>query len=159
MSLQKKIKIWLSLFILGLFISGITAISLDLEMQIASKLFGSGTMMDSYFPDFSQWIDRISAGLTDTYSKYPFIAYGTDWLAFAHVVLAILFFGPLKDPVKNIWVIDFGIICCILVVPFAIIFGQVRDLPYVWTVIDSSFGVFGIIPLLIVRKYIKQLEK
>ncbi|PWQ97617.1 hypothetical protein DKT75_06385 [Leucothrix arctica] len=150
---------WLSLFILGLFISGITAISLDLEMQIASKLFGSGTMMDSYFPDFSQWIDRISAGLTDTYSKYPFIAYGTDWLAFAHVVLAILFFGPLKDPVKNIWVIDFGIICCILVVPFAIIFGQVRDLPYVWTVIDSSFGVFGIIPLLIVRKYIKQLEK
>ena len=97
-------------------------------------------------------------GLSDTYAKYPFIAYGTDWLAFAHIVLAILFFGPLKDPVKNIWVIEFGIIACVLVVPFAIIFGKIRDLPYLWTIIDCSFGVLGIIPLLIVRRYVKQLE-
>ena len=159
MSLQKKIRIWISLFILGLFISGITAIPLDWEMGLISQYLGAGTAMESYFPDLSYWIDRISTGLSETYAKYPFIAYGTDWLAFAHVVLAILFFGPLKDPVKNIWVIDFGIICCVLVVPFAVIFGQIRDIPYLWTMIDSSFGILGIIPLLLVRSYIKKLEQ
>ena len=158
MTIQLKIKIWISLFIVGLFLSGITAIPLEWEMGLINKYLGPGTMMDSFFPDLSFWFNKISMGLSDTYAKYPFIAYGTDWLAFAHVVLAILFFGPLKDPVKNIWVIEFGIIACVLVVPFAIIFGQIRDLPYLWTIIDSSFGVFGIIPLLIVRRYVKQLE-
>ena len=66
--------------------------------------------------------------------------------------------GQLKDPVKNIWVIEFGIIACVLVVPFAIIFGQIREIPYFWTMVDSSFGVLGITPLLIVRRLIKELE-
>ena len=29
------------------------------------------------------------------------IAYGTDWLAFAHITIAVAFLGPLKDPVRN----------------------------------------------------------
>jgi hypothetical protein len=38
-------------------------------------------------------------------------------------VLAILFIGPLRDPVKNKWVIEFGVIACILIIPFAMIAG------------------------------------
>jgi hypothetical protein len=35
-------------------------------------------------------------------------------------VIAIAFIGPWRDTVKNIWVIEFGMIACVLVVPFAL---------------------------------------
>jgi hypothetical protein len=110
------------------------------------------------FPNLAAWISKVHIGLVETNRAHPFLAYGTDWLAFAHVILAILFIGPLRDPVKNIWVIEFGIIACILVVPTAMICGHIRDIPFFWRLIDSSFGVIGLIPLLIVRKNIKVLE-
>ena len=87
-----------------------------------------------------------------------FFFYGYDWLAFAHFMLAILFIGPLKDPVKNKWVIEFGIIACLLIIPFALIAGQLRGIPIWWRLVDCSFGVVGIIPLMICLKKIKQLE-
>jgi hypothetical protein len=43
-----------------------------------------------------------------TNASYPYLAYGTDWLAFAHLVIAVAFIGPLMQPVKNVWVIQFG---------------------------------------------------
>jgi hypothetical protein len=58
------------------------------------------------------------------------LAYGTDWLAFAHLVIAIAFLGPLKDPVRNIWVVEFGMIACLLVIPLALICGPIRGIPF-----------------------------
>ena len=124
-------------------------------MGIANEYFGLDTSTANIFPEFSFWVNRIYTGLLSTYSEYPFIAYGTDWLAFAHIVLAILFIGPLRDPVKNIWVIEFGIIACVLVIPFALVFGSIRELPLLWRLTDCSFGIIGIVPLLIVRNEIK----
>ena len=83
--------------------------------------------------------------------------YGTDWLGFAHIILGVLFIGPLKDPVRNIWVIEFGMIACCLIIPFAVIFGLIRDIPFFWTLIDCSFGVLGIIPLFIVKRHIQSI--
>ena len=34
---------------------------------------------------------------------YPLLAYGTDWLAFSHLVLAVVFLGAWRDPVRNRW--------------------------------------------------------
>ena len=68
---------------------------------------------------------------------------GFDWLAFAHVVIAILFIGVLRDPVRNIWVVEFGMIACILILPFAFVMGHERGIPLWWQLIDCSFGVFG----------------
>lgn len=127
-------------------------------MGLANRYLGAGTAFDGTFPDLSFWVDRIFTGLSETYAKFPFLAYGTGWLAYAHIVLASLIIGPLKDPVKNIWVIEFGIISCCLVIPFAIIFVQIRDVPYLWTIVDCSCGLLGIIPLLIVRSAVKKLE-
>ncbi|MDH3938671.1 MAG: hypothetical protein OEV68_15210, partial [candidate division Zixibacteria bacterium] len=70
----------------------------------------------------------------------------------------LAFVGPLRDPVKNVWVIQFGMIACVLVVPYALIFGYVRGIPLSWRVIDCSFGVIGILPLWLVRNYIRKLE-
>ena len=33
----------------------------------------------------------------------------TEWLAFAHLILALLLVGPLREPMRNRWVIGFGI--------------------------------------------------
>ena len=103
-------------------------------------------------------IEKVYMGVYDTNKNYPFIAYGYDWLAFAHFVLAILFIGPLRDPVRNKWIIEFGIIACILIIPFAFIAGHFRGIPFWWRLIDCSFGIIGIIPLSICLKKITQLE-
>lgn len=59
----------------------------------------------------SHWVDTVYKGVNEVNTNYPFIAYGTDWLAFAHLVLAVLFIGIIKDPV-NVWVLQFGLIAC-----------------------------------------------
>ena len=54
--------------------------------------------------------------------------YSTDWLAFGHFVIAIAFVGALRDPVRNRWLFDFGLIACVLVVPYAVVFGTKDEL-------------------------------
>ena len=48
------------------------------------------------------WVERVSEALNSTSTLYPFLAYGTDWLAFAHLAIAVVFIGPYVDPVRNI---------------------------------------------------------
>ena len=105
------------------------------------------------------WLQQVLIGIQHTAKDYPFLFYGYDWLVFAHFVLAILFIGPLRDPVKNKWVIQFGMIACILIIPFALILGHIRDMPFWWRLIDCSFGVVGLIPLMICLKNIHRLER
>jgi len=87
------------------------------------------------------------------------MAYGTDWLAFAHIVIAIAFIGPLRDPVRNIWIVQWGMIACVLVIPLALIAGPNRGIPLGCQLLNVSFGAFGIIPLLIVYRLTRQLER
>ena len=74
--------------------------------------------------------------LTVTNGSYPFLAYGTDWLAFAHLMIAIAFIGPYRDPVRNQWVITFGLIACAAVIPLALICRPLRGIPMYWRLID-----------------------
>lgn len=105
------------------------------------------------------WIGRVDDALSATNQRYPFLAYGTDWLAFAHLVIAVAFLGPYRDPVRNKWMITFGLIACGGVIPLALIAGHFRGIPMAWRCIDCSFGVFGAIPLLLCRRHIVALEK
>jgi hypothetical protein len=108
--------------------------------------------------DLTLWLERVHTALHANSVSYPFLAYGTDWLAFAHLVLAIAFLGAVRDPVRNKWVLQFGVIACIAVIPLALIAGQFRGIPLAWRLIDCSFGVFGAIPLLICLNRVKHLE-
>ncbi len=154
-----RIRILILFFIIALFLSGITAIPLAWETNLlVGLLTRNGLPLISQFLALIEWIGRVTAGLIDTYQRYPFLAYGTDWLAFAHIVIAIAFLGALKDPLKNLWVIEFGMIACVLIIPWAILFGAVRGIPFFWTLIDCSFGVVGIIPLWICHQLIQQLK-
>jgi len=140
-------------FIIGLALSGITAFPLTWELEILVRNFGQG---DS---DTAGWLRRVQQGLAENDAKYPFVAYGTDWLAFGHLVIATAFIGPLRDAVRNKWIIDWGIIACIAVPFLAFIAGPIRGIPFTWRLIDSAFGLVGIIPLLVVRKDIQILER
>lgn len=157
--IRTRIKLLLAIFIFGLVVSGLTAFPLETELRILSSIFGvDPTVSPSNYVGFQHWIATVGEGLRETYAKYPFIAYGTDWLAFAHLVIAIAFIGPYRDPVRNTWVVTFGILACIAIIPLALIAGAVREIPVYWRLIDCSFGVFGILPLLLVRRDITILE-
>jgi hypothetical protein len=80
-------------------------------------------------------------------------------LAFAHFVIAVTFIGVLKNPVRNIWVLQFGMIACVMVLPFALIAGGLRGLPIWWRLIDCSFGVIGFIPLWICYQKTQKMEE
>ena len=151
--LKTSIRIWLALFITGLALSGITAFPIESELGFLSRHSG-------VFPAAMEgWISTVYAAVKNTNANYPYLSYGTDWLAFAHLVIAMAFIGPLKDPVRNIWVLQFGMIACAMVVPLAFIAGPIRGIPFYWRLIDCSFGVFGIIPLYICYRNIRRLEE
>jgi len=156
-NLERRVKIRLSLFIVGLVLSGVTAIPLPHEVAFLERTVGDGSTAQVWWPALSGWISRIHRGVTETSRQYPFIFYGTDWLAFGHVVIAILFLGPLRNPAKNIWVIESGMIACILLVVWAMVFGSMRGIPFFWRLIDCSFGVVGIIPLYLAWRYARRI--
>ncbi len=147
-----KIRAMLVFFIVALALSGITAFPVETELCWLTK-------HSAWMPTtLSNFLNSIYNGIKNTNANYPYIAYGFDWLAFAHVVIAMAFIGPLKNPVKNIWVIEWAMLACISIIPLAFICGPIRGIPFYWQLIDCSFGVFGIIPLYIVRKWIVKLE-
>lgn len=151
-TLKKRIRGSIILFMVLLVLSGITAFPLEWELSLLEQESrnSAGFLHD--------WIRRTYTAVANTNAHYPFLSYGTDWLAFAHVVIATAFIGPLRDPVKNIWVIELGMIACVMVFPLAFICGPIRGIPFYWQLIDCSFGVFGFIPLCYCRKQILLLE-
>lgn len=140
-------------FIIGLVLSGLTAFPLESELASLAK---HASMLPS---SLQEWLAKIYAAVKTTNENYPYLSYGTDWLAFAHLVIAIVFFGPLRDPLKNIWVVEFGMIACIAIFPLAFIAGSIRQIPIYWRLIDCSFGVFGVALLYPCYRYIQQLSK
>ncbi len=154
-----RIRITILLFMAALALSGLTAFPLTAEVSLLNRFLGPDTEWGKQIPSAARWLTRIEEGLAFNDQKYPFIAYGTDWLAFAHLVIAIAFWGPLRDPIRNIWVIHFGMICCILIFPLAFICGSIRGIPIGWQLIDCSFGFFGLLPLILVNRWTRQLEQ
>lgn len=156
-ALLKGIRVWLVVFVVCLVLSGATAFPLVHELHWAEDLLTS-LSVPQHLPALTDWIERVRRGLDATDAEQPFVLYGTDWLAFAHLVIAVAFYGPYRDPVRNIWVVEFAMIACAGVIPLALICGPIRGIPFWWSLIDMSFGVFGVIPLYVVRRKIKRLE-
>jgi hypothetical protein len=151
----KQVRFWLLIFMAGLIISGLTAIPIQWEINQIKSFVDNAPWLREIVPDLVDWVIYVHTGLTAMYQAYPFIAVGTDWLAFAHIVIALVFIGPLRDPIRNVWVIQFGMLACVLVIPAALILGALRGMPFLWQLLDCSFGVIGIIPLLLAYRLAK----
>ncbi len=154
-----RIRFWLAIFIIGLVLSGITAFPLQSELGWLVSTLNSATLQPiAKSTHLLPWIERVNQAVRVTNAQYPFLAYGTDWLAFAHLVIATAFIGPFIDPVRNKWVITFGLIGCAGVIPLALIAGHFRGIPLPWRLVDCCFGIFGSVPLLLCRRSISALE-
>lgn len=154
-----RVRVWVAIFITGLLVSGVTAFPLQSELRWLVDWLGASRLHESAQAiDLLPWLERVETALVDANARYPFLAYGTDWLAFAHIVIAIAFLGPLADPLRNKWVIQFGLMACAGVIPLALIAGPIRGIPLPWRLVDCSFGVFGSIPLLICLRSVRALE-
>jgi len=155
----------LSLLILmaGLVVSGLTALPLRWEANVLAGMLGIESGVDyQTLSGLDRWIAYVRQGLDDSYGAYPFLAYGTDWLAFAHLVIAVFFIGPLMRPTAHDWILVSGLIACALVIPLALICGAIRGIPVYWRLIDCSFGLFGAIPLaycLVLSRELKACER
>lgn len=153
-------RFWLGVVMAGLFLSGITAFPLETELRFFLVLLQSDPVRPlAEVSHLLPWISRVYNALASTNQHYPFLAYGTDWLAFAHLVIAVAFIGPYRDPIRNKWIITFGLIACAGVIPLSLIAGQIRGLPIVWRFVDCSFGIFGAIPLVFCRRHILAMER
>jgi hypothetical protein len=155
--LTRRIRGAVTLFIAGLVLSGLTAFPLRHELDLLAAWLGA----DGAAPADSLrgWIALVQRGLATTGRDFPFLAYGTDWLAFGHLVIAVFFIGPWRDPVRNIWVLQAGLIACAGVVPIALICGAIRGIPLYWRLLDCSFGLCGAAPLWLVLRWTRRVER
>jgi hypothetical protein len=158
--LRRRLRCWTWLLIIGLVVSGVTALPLQTELELMARWLGAGdsTPMEAT-SGFVKWILLVRDGLRKTNAKFPFLAYGTDWLAFAHIVIAVAFVGALRHPVRNLWLFQFGMIASVLIIPWALITGEVRGIPIYWRLIDCSFALGGFVPCWLCARWARDLER
>ena len=144
-----RYRLSLAAFIIGLIVSGLTAFPLRTELSILSKLIGTSDPVASVDGHgLRHWVGFVHLGLRETYARFPFFGYATDWLAFGHFVIAAFFVLPFVDPARYRGVLYVGLVACTSVILVALVCGPIRGIPFFWTLIDCSFGIFGAIPLL-----------
>ena len=147
---MKQIRILLLLFTSLLVLSGITAFPVKTELAILTKYI-------SAFPyKLQDWINILNESVRNT---PDIIFYGTDWLAFSHIIISLFFIPVFINPIKYKMNVIIGIISCLAVFPLAFICGAIRGIPFFHQLIDCSFGAGGMILLYIIYKKINQLEK
>ncbi len=157
--LRRRIRWVLGFFIIALVLSGVTAFPLLHELNwLCARLGFDVTVLPEGHTGLAYWLLLVRHALAEERARFPFLAYGTDWLAFAHIVIAFFFVGPLRDPARNIAVLRAGMAACVAVVPLALIGGEVRGIPLYWRLLDCSFGVFGLVPLWLLWRWTKRLE-
>jgi hypothetical protein len=109
----KKIRGIIVFFMIALALSGITAFPIETELNTFFSVTDINSESVNDYPEIFKFLHYIKENVTETNLKAPQLAYGCDWLAFAHLVIALLFIGPYRDPVRNKWVIQWGMIACI----------------------------------------------
>src|SRR4051812_44515646 len=107
--LLRKYRLSLGVFVVGLILSGITAFPLLLEMRfVAARLDIVSSVPPSEYQGLRHWIAWVLQALETNHQRFPFLAYGTDWLAFGHLSIAVFFLRPFAKPLESDWVLRCG---------------------------------------------------
>jgi hypothetical protein len=147
---EKQIKILLAGYVIALVISGATG------MIVPEGILWLDKTIPSTWTTIYQWIHYVHLQIQ---ASPKFLLYGFDWLAFAHYVIAMSFYGVWRDAVRNKWVIEWAMLSSIAIFPLAFVMGYLREIPFWWQLIDCSFGVVSLIPLIMIHRRIKVMEK
>ena len=157
-NILRRYRLVLGLFILGLIVSGCSAFPLQYELTLFTRMLGiSDPAAYAEFSGLRRWVAFVHFGLNETYARFPFFGYASDWLAFGHLVIAMFFFLPFADPARYRGVLKIGLVACAGVVVIALTCGPVREIPFAWRLIDCSFGFLGAIPLLYCLRLTRRL--
>ncbi len=144
-----KIRTAIVVFIVLLVLSGVTAFPLrtELDFLIAHK---------NSFPDtLANWIQTVYDSVKQTPDV---VLYGTDWLAFAHIIIALFFIPVYIDPIRYKANLIVAMTACGAVFLLAFICGPIRGIPFFHQLIDCAFGFIGFFPLFFVYKKINKLK-
>ena len=146
---KTKIQMSLAIFITLLALSGITAFPIQTELEY---LF---TIKHILPPIFEHWISSLGLWINST---PDIMFYGTDWLAFAHLVIALFFIPVYRKPVQYQGNIHIGMIACIGIFPVIFICGPLRGILFGHLLVDCSFGVIGFAVLYYINQQINRLK-
>lgn len=152
----KQIRLAIALVIFGLVISGLSAFPLLHELNLLAQMLAGESRDPAAHAGLIHWILKVREGLENTYRDYPFIGYGTDWLAFGHLMIALFFILPYRDPQRYEGVLKVGIAASLLVIPLAFICGPLRGIPFYWRLIDCSFGLLCLPPLVFALRKLRE---
>lgn len=155
MNRLKRARWMLGIVAFGLLVSGMTVWPAISELRIVVRLVWGNAEPTGVLHGF---LLRAIEGLESAEANYPFLLYAHDWLAFAHIVLAILFAGAIRDPVRNKWIVQCGLIMCALVPVLAGVCIPIRGLPLAWFWIDFAFAPAAALPLWIALRDIMRMD-
>jgi len=140
----------------GLFVSGVTIWPAVWELRtFVDIVWGGGPATGDNHALMLQAIE----GLESLQAERALLLYGYDWLAFAHIMLAVLFFGARRDLVRNVWVVQFGLIACAAVPILAGVCIPLRGIPFSWFWVDFAFAPTAAAPLWIALCDIRRVER
>jgi hypothetical protein len=150
--LRQRIRRWLRLFIFLLVVSGLLVFPLETMLKaLANCCIPPDTII-------GHWWWKVLSGVQYNNIHFGFLSYGYDWLAYFHLVIALALLGPLRDPVRNIWVLEFLMIAALGILPVSLIGGAVRGLPMWWRIFEIIFIIIAFLPLWRVWTFVKRLE-
>ena len=150
----KRVRILLGVVAFGLAISGVTIWPWELELTLAISLLEQLSAPSA----LGELLAAILADMQDLRDRQSFVLYIADWLAYAHLVLAALFVMAMRDPVRNILVVRFGLLCCATVPILAVSCIPLRGIPLFWIAVDSSFALAAL-PLWVALRDLRALER
>lgn len=156
MDTLKRARVMLGIVAFGMLVSGVTVWPAVPGLKLAVRLVWGSAEATGVLHAF---VLRAIEGLEHVQSDYPFMLYAHDWLAFAHIMLALLFAGAIKDPVRNIWIVQCGLVMCASIPLLAGICIPIRGLPSCWFWIDFAFAPAAAWPLWIALKDIRKAER
>ncbi len=155
--LLTRIRLCLALLMAGLLFSSLPGFfplngtKWILGLLARTSHFGDGTPLFTWFLGTRQ-------ALMATSLTARFLFYATNRDGLSRILFALLFLGPYRDPVRNRWVINFGLLSCAALVLFAFVAGEIQGMPFLWRCADAAFALLCALPLLLCKHYIHLFE-
>ncbi len=143
------IRLATAIFMALLILSGLTAFPLRSEinwLQAHAYLFNDALQF---------WIYTVYVAIQQTPDV---MLYGTDWLAFAHIVIALFFLPFYFKPKQYQLNLVIGMTACLLVFPLAFLCGPIRGIPVFHRWIDCAFGIGGFALLYYIYSLTKKIK-
>jgi hypothetical protein len=148
-----RAKWMLAIVAFGLLVSGVTVWPATWELKaIIAILWGEAPPAGTVH----RFLVEVLSAIQAVQAEHPFLLYAGDWLAFAHIMLAILFAGAIRDPARNVWIVQCGLIMCLGVPILAGVCVPLRGLPWQWFLVDAAFAPAAALPLWIALRDIRR---